>query len=166
VEEYRELYVANVTWCGGDRYVVVTSRSRYKNQKKIPLGEENYAIISYTVYSTNEASPTQRHVLLGHYRSSFKQASFPVCKVQVIMPLIGGINGFDESAFKGRFLLCMIDKHLKMIDVVNYKMIDLLDEPNFDQEAIWNMGLTRSCTDRKSRLLLLCSRGSGAGSFV
>jgi len=54
-EEYRELYVVNLCWCGGDRYVVATSRPRYPSKKKIPAGEENYVIISYSLYTTNEA---------------------------------------------------------------------------------------------------------------
>ena len=160
------MYIANICWCGGDNFIVVSSRPRYKIKKKIPLEEENYAIISYSVYSTNEETPTERHAWLGHYRSSFKQAFFPVCKVQVIMPRIGAFDGFDETAFIGRFLLCMLDTHLKVIDLVNYQMFDILSEPDFDLEAICNMGLTRSFYDCKSRLLLLCSGGSLNGSYI
>ena len=161
VQVYKKLYVANVCWSGGNNYVVVTTRSRYKSKKEIPPGENNFVIITYAVYSANEGGTAVRHVLLGHYRSSFKQVSFPVCRVQVIMQQNGGIHGFDESAFKGRFLLCMVDKHLKVIDTEKNQIFDLISEPDFDQEAICSVGLARSFSDRKSRLLLLCS-----GCFV
>jgi len=72
----------------------------------------------------------------------------------------------DERPYKGRFLLCVIDKHLKVIDIEAYAIYDVLTEPKFDQEAVSGMGLTRSLKDRRSRLLMLCNRGSNAGSFV
>ena len=32
-DEYQSLYVVNVCWCGGDKYVVITSRPRFANKK-------------------------------------------------------------------------------------------------------------------------------------
>ena len=50
----------------------------------------------------------------------------------------------------------MLENHLKVIDVENYRLFDLLTEPNFDQETVSGMGLNRSVNDQKSRLYLLC----------
>lgn len=58
--EYTSLYVVNICWCGGDKYVVITSRPRFANKKQIPPNEENYAVISYTLYTTDEADPNLR----------------------------------------------------------------------------------------------------------
>lgn len=60
----------------------------------------------------------------------------------------------------------MIDKHLKVIDVENCQLFDVLSEPDFNLEAIRGMGLTRSISDLKSRLYLVCSGGLRAGCFV
>lgn len=88
-------------------------------------------------------------------------------KVQVILPRAGAVNDYiDERPYKGRFLFALIDKHLKVIDIETFRLYDILSEPNFDQEAVCGMGLTRSLADRKSRLLMLCSGGLRDGSFV
>ena len=139
---------------------------RYESQKKIPPAEDNCLIVSYSIFTTDEASQTERKVLLGQYRSSLKQASFPVYKVKIILSKKGVIEGFDEGSVRDRFLFCMIDKIIKVIDVENYKMLDLLNEPYYEEEAIWGMGLFRSIADRKSRLLLLCKGGSQSSTFL
>ena len=89
------------------------------------------------------------------------------------MPKRGVINENqdDESPYKGRFLLCLIDKHLKIIDTESLRLYDLLSEPSFDHEAVSGMGLSRSLTDRKSRLLILCVgpnnvNGTKGSSFI
>ena len=77
----------------------------------------------------------------------------------------------DETPFKGRFVLTMLDQHLKVIDIETLRLYDLLTESNFDHEAVSGMGLSRSIFDRLSRLLILCHgpnklNGEKGGSFI
>jgi hypothetical protein len=65
VEEFVGLYGVNLSWGGGLRYVVITSRPRFANKREVPPGEENYAVISYTVYDGDQTDPDQRQVILG-----------------------------------------------------------------------------------------------------
>ena len=62
----------------------------------------------------------------------------------------------DETDFKGRFFLAIVDSHLKFIDTETYRLFDLLSEPHFDQEAVSGVGLSRAVSTRKNKLLILC----------
>ena len=96
----------------------------------MPRGQENYAIISYTLFDANEEDPDQRQVILGQYRTNFQQACFPLAKIAVIVPRPGAAKSDfpDETNFKGRFFLCIVDTHLKFIDTETYRLFDLLSE--------------------------------------
>lgn len=52
--EYSNLYVVNIIWAGDHKYIVCTSRPRYETKKQQPRGQENYAIISYTLFDADE----------------------------------------------------------------------------------------------------------------
>ena len=65
------LYCVNVCWAGDSRYIVVTSRPRFANKRDIPAGEENYAVISYSMYDVAEEDLDQKQVILGQYRTNF-----------------------------------------------------------------------------------------------
>ena len=88
------------------------------------------------------------------------------------MPKRGIVSdGPTEEDFKGRFLLTMLENHLKIVDVETLRLYDLLTEPSFDMEAVSGMGLSRSIGDRGSRLLILCigpknSLGEKGMSFI
>ena len=71
----------------------------------------------------------------------------------------------DEGHLRGRFFMCMLDSHLKMVDTQTYRLYDLLSEPAFDQEAVSGLGLCRSLSDKKSKLLILC-HGEDGKSYV
>ena len=132
-DEYVGLYCVNVCWCGDSRYIVITSRPRFANKREIPPGEENYAVISYSIYDLAETDPDQKQVILGQYRTNFTQATFSITKVQVIVPRPGASDEFpDETPFRGRFFLTVIENHLKAIDCETYRLFDLLSENNFD----------------------------------
>lgn len=105
---------------------------------------------------------------MGQYRSNFKQACFPLAKVQVIVPRPGAPpNDFpDETDYKGRFFFCIVDNHIKFIDTELYRLFDLLTEPNFDQEAVQGVGLSRAVTTRKNKLLILCFNKTTKKSYV
>lgn len=78
------------------------------------------------------------------------------------MPKNAGADDLpNEAPYRGRFFLSMLDKHMKIIDAQGYRLFDLLSEPNFDQEAVNGMGLSRSLVDRKNKLLMLCHTGDG-----
>jgi len=159
VEEFVGLYGVNISWGGGHRYAVITSRPRFANKKDVPPGEENYAVISYTVYNGDQTDPDQRQVILGQYKTSFTQATFAISKVQVMIPRIHhGENFPDETIFRGRFFLSIIENHLKIIDTESMRLYDLLSEPNFDQEAVSGMSVIRSMKDRTTKLMMLCHR--------
>ena len=85
-EEYSNLYIVNVVWCGGSRFIVVTSRPKYSKTRMIPKGEKNFAIATFTLYNAEETDPEKSQIVLGHYSTSFDQACFPIVKVQVIVP--------------------------------------------------------------------------------
>ena len=91
-----------------------------------------------------------------------------MAKVQVIVPRAGaGKSDYpDETNFKGRFFLCIVETHLKFIDAETYRLFDLLSENNFDQEAVSGVGLTRAVTNRKSKLLILCYNKATGKSYV
>jgi len=79
----------------------------------------------------------------------------------VIVPRPGASDDFpDESAFRGRFFLTVIENHLKAIDTETYRLFDLLSEASFDQEAMNAMGMTRSIKDRSNKLLMLCHQNA------
>ena len=59
-EEYSNLYVVTVCWCGEDKFLIVTSRPKYSKSKSIPKGEENFAIATFTLYNSNETDPEKR----------------------------------------------------------------------------------------------------------
>ena len=163
-EEYSNLYVVTMTWCGGDKYIVVTSRPKYKKEKHIPKGEENFAIVTFTLFRCECEDPDQKQILLGQFRTTFEQACFPVTKVQVIVPKninADAQNPDSEVPYKGRFYLTMVDTHLKVIDIQQHCLFDLLSEPNFDQDSVSGMGLVRSLHDRSYRLLILCQNEQG-----
>ena len=80
-EEYSNLYVVTVCWCGEDKFIVVTSRPKYSKSKLIPKGEENFAIATFTLFNSNETNSDKRQILLGQYRTTFDQACFPINKV-------------------------------------------------------------------------------------
>lgn len=84
VDEYIGLYVVNLEWAGDMRYVVVTSRPRFANKRDVPRGEENYAVISYSLFDGDEEAPSRRLTILGQYRTNFSQATFSLNKLQVI----------------------------------------------------------------------------------
>ena len=54
IMEYTNLYVVNISWAGAHKYVIITSRARYENKKQVPRGQENFAIISYTLFDADE----------------------------------------------------------------------------------------------------------------
>ena len=59
-----------MTWCGGDKYIVVTSRPKYKKEKHlfilhVPKGEENFAIVTFTLFQCECADPDNKQILLG-----------------------------------------------------------------------------------------------------
>ena len=152
-EEYSNLYIVNVVWCGGSRFIVVSSRPKYSKTKLIPKGEKNFAIATFTLYNSDETEPSKSQVVLGHYSTSFDQACFPIVKVQVIVPRNESSVPVEEQLdseipFRGRFYLTMVETHLKVIDTVNQKVYDLLSEPNFDQDSVSGMALIRSLTDK------------------
>ena len=62
----------------------------------------------------------------------------------------------SEAEFKGRFFLVMTDIHVKILDLKNLQLFDLLSEPGFDMEAVNGFGLARSPQERTTGLLLLC----------
>ena len=64
-EEYSNLYVVTMTWCGGDKYIVVTSRPKYKKEKHVPKGEENFAIVTFTLFQCECTDPDNKQILLG-----------------------------------------------------------------------------------------------------
>lgn len=133
LEEYVGLYCVNIDWAGDMRYVVVTSRPRFANKREIPLGEENYAVISYSLFDGSETDPNRRQNIIGQYRTNFKQATFALNKIQVIVPRPGYSEGFiDETPFKGRFFLTVIERHLKVIDIEEFRLFDVLTENDFD----------------------------------
>mmetsp|Transcript_15725 Transcript_15725/g.18675 ORF Transcript_15725/g.18675 Transcript_15725/m.18675 type:complete len:90 (+) Transcript_15725:402-671(+) len=65
VDEYVGLYCVNICWAGDMRYLVVNSRPRFANKREIPPGEENYAVISYSMYNDGETDPDRRQTILG-----------------------------------------------------------------------------------------------------
>ena len=81
-------------------------------------------------------------------------------KVQVIVPKNANAaeaqNPDSELPYKGRFYLTMVDTYLKVIDIQQHCLFDLLNEPNFDQDSVSGMGLVRSLHDKSYRLLILC----------
>ena len=68
----------------------------------------------------------------------------------------------SEIPFRGRFYLTMIDTHLKVVDIVNCKMFDLLSEPHYDNDSVSGMALMRSMADRLHMLFVLCSNEDGS----
>jgi hypothetical protein len=63
--------------------------------------------------------------------------------------------------YKNRFFLTMVDKHLKMIDTQLVQMVDLLTEPNYDEESLLGMSLVRRNSDKIYHLLILCRSTEG-----
>lgn len=61
----------------------------------------------------------------------------------------------DETPFKGRFFLIMIDNYLKLVDVETIRLYDLIQYPKYDFTASHAMSLSRSVKNRKSKLLAL-----------
>ena len=60
IEEYVGLYCVNLEWAGDMRFVVVTSRPRFANKKDVPRGEENYAVISFSLFDADEPDPNRK----------------------------------------------------------------------------------------------------------
>jgi len=51
----------------------------------------------------------------------------------VIVPRPGAGEQFpDETRFRGRFFFTVVENHLKIIDAEEYRLFDLLSEPNYD----------------------------------
>ena len=107
-------------------------------------------------------------MILGQYKTNFQQACFPLAKVQVIVPRPGAARNDhpDETNFKGRFFLCIVETHLKFIDTETYRLFDLLSEGNFDQEAVSGVGLSRAVSTRKNKLLILCHDKTQQKSYI
>ena len=74
-------------------------------------------MISYTLYDA-AAADASAQTILGQYRTNFDQACFPLVKVQVMVPRPGKDTGEfpNEAPYKGRYLLCVLENYLKMID--------------------------------------------------
>ena len=66
-----------------------------------------------------------------------------------------------EAPYKGRFYMTIVDRNLKMIDIKKYQMVDLLTEPNYDDESLHGMGLVRRVSDRVYHMLILCKSEEG-----
>ena len=70
-----------------------------------------------------------------------------------------------EANYNFRFFLTIVDHHLKMIDTQQLTMIDLLTEPNYDDESLLGMGLVRRASDKMYHMLILCKQG-GEGNYI
>ena len=100
------------------KFIVIATKPRYSNKKDIPVGEQNFAVLSYSLFNGDEMDYEKRKVSLGLYKTGFNQVNFPLNKVQVVVPKDDQAKFKDESDFKGRFFLTLVEEHLKVIDVV------------------------------------------------
>lgn len=57
--------------------------------------------------------------------------------------------------------MTIVEKYLKMIDTQLLQMIDLLTEPNYDDESLHGMNLVRRNSDKIYHLLILCRSTEG-----
>ena len=130
---------------GDNKYVVAITRPMFTSKKEMPVGSQNHAVIIYSLYDDDEQNAAARKVTLGEYRASFSQAAFPIFKVQVVVPRDNSkVKRSSEAPYRGRFLLVMVNEHLKVIDTQAKKLFDVLSEPDYDKESISGMGLSRS----------------------
>ena len=79
--EYSNRYIVELEYCGNDQFIVVCSRPFYLKASKIPEGEKNYPIVTYTLFNSEEPEAEKKMILLGQFSSTDEQATFPVSKV-------------------------------------------------------------------------------------
>lgn len=164
--EYSNRYIVDVENCGDNKFIVVCTRPYFLKASKIPPGETNFPIVTYTLFHPLEQDPDQKILLLGQFRSTEEQATFPVCKVNVLskkLKMTSQQQSYvdSEAQYAGRFYLTMVDKHLKMIDIQRFQMVDLLTEPNYDDESLHGIGLVRRSIDKVFHMLILCKNEEG-----
>lgn len=103
--------------------------------------------MTYIYFKPEEKNADKKIQLLGQYRSTDDQATFPIQRINVNENRGKAANHGDwfgnEANYNFRFFLTIIDHHLKMIDTQALCMIDLLTEPNYDDECLQGMGLVR-----------------------
>ena len=63
--EYSNRYIVELVHCGGNSFIVVCSRPYYLKASRIPPGESNYPIVTYTLFNPEESDPNQKIILLG-----------------------------------------------------------------------------------------------------
>lgn len=166
--EFSNRYIVELVHCGNNSFIVACSRPFYLKSNKIPPGETNFPIITYTYFMPEERDPEKKITFLGQYKSTDEQATFPVSKVAVASargktPVTPQQQQWidAEAQYKNRFYLTIVDKHLKMIDTKLMQMVDLLTEPNYDEESLAGMGLCRRASDKVYHMLILCKSESG-----
>ena len=94
--EYSNRYIVELVHCGNDRFIVVCSRPFYLKSSKIPAGETNYPIVTYTFFTPEETDPEKKIQFLGQFRSTDEQAKFPVAKVTVANPRVKNMTPKDQ----------------------------------------------------------------------
>jgi hypothetical protein len=65
---------------GNNNFIITCSRPFYLKANKIPPGEKNYPIVTFTYFKATETDPERKIVFLGQFRSTDEQATFPVSR--------------------------------------------------------------------------------------
>lgn len=63
--EYSNRYIVELLHCGDDHFIVVCSRPYYLKSSKIPPGETNFPIVTYTYFSPEQTDPEKKVMFLG-----------------------------------------------------------------------------------------------------
>ena len=95
-------------------------------------------------------------VPIGNFGSNSEQTSYPICKVQVVVKKTDK-KGEGEFLFKGRFYITLINDNIKVIDIQDKRIFDLVEEPDADYEAINSLALIRLMSDASFKLHVLCN---------
>lgn len=66
------------------------------------------------------------------------------------------VGKVDEAPFKGRFFLCMVDKFLKVLDLENFALFDILGEPSYSMYALGSTAINRNLKDLRTTYMLVC----------
>ena len=68
--EFSNRYIVELEHCGNNSFIVACSRPYYLKSNKIPPGEKNYPIVTYTYFTPMEADPERKIIFLGQFRST------------------------------------------------------------------------------------------------
>jgi len=63
--EFSNRYIVELVHCGNSNFIVACSRPFYLKANKIPPGEKNFPIVTFTFFKSEETDPEKKIIFLG-----------------------------------------------------------------------------------------------------